>query len=122
MRFGLPRRSRSPDEQGTAPAEEVTAPGEESTRAMPASSRPVPPVVLPRWMQLVLLPLAIVGLWSLARAAGTVLLILVAASTFALILNPLVRMLNRRGIPRGLAILLVYLSIVAALVGIGILL
>jgi predicted PurR-regulated permease PerM len=79
-------------------------------------------VVLPRWMQLVLLPLAIVGLWALARAAGTVLLILVAASTFALILNPLVKMINRRGIPRGVAILLVYLSLLAALVGIGILL
>ena len=73
-------------------------------------------------MQLVLLPLAIVGVWALARAAGTVLLILVAASTFALILNPLVKILNRRGIPRGLAILAVYLGLLAALVGIGILL
>jgi predicted PurR-regulated permease PerM len=79
-------------------------------------------VVLPRWMQLVLLPLAIVGLWALARAAGTVLLILVAASTFALILNPVVKMINRRGIPRGIAILLVYLGLLAALAGIGILL
>lgn len=90
--------------------------------ARPVSPRPVPPVVLPRWMQLVLLPLAIVGLWALARAAGTVLLILIAASTIALILNPLVKMLARRGIPRGLAILLVYLAILAALVGVGILL
>ena len=73
-------------------------------------------------MQLVLLPLALVGLWALARAAGTVLLILVAASTFALILNPLVKQLSRRGIPRGLAILLVYLGLLAALTGIGILL
>jgi predicted PurR-regulated permease PerM len=73
-------------------------------------------------MQLVLLPLALVGLWALARAAGTVLLILVAASTFALILNPVVRQLGRRGVPRGLAILIVYLALFAALAGIGVLL
>jgi predicted PurR-regulated permease PerM len=73
-------------------------------------------------MQLVLLPLALVGVWALARASGTVLLILIAASTFALILNPLVKQLGRRGVPRGLAILIVYLGLFAALAGIGILL
>ena len=44
------------------------------------------------------------ALWALARAAGTVLLILVVASVVALILNPLVRMLERITVPRGLAI------------------
>ncbi len=88
----------------------------------PAAPGPVSPVVLPRWMQLVLLPLALVGLWALARAAGTVLLVLIAASTFALILNPLVKRLGRGGVPRGLGILLVYLSLFAALAGIGVLL
>jgi predicted PurR-regulated permease PerM len=68
---------------------------------------------------LVLLPLALLGLWALARAAGTVLLILIVASIVALILNPLVRMLERRRLPRGLAILVVYLGGVAMLVGIG---
>jgi predicted PurR-regulated permease PerM len=77
-------------------------------------------VVLPRWVQLVLLPLALVGLWALARAAGNVLLILIAASVIALILNPLVRVLQRRGLPRGVAILLIYLGMVAALFGIGV--
>jgi predicted PurR-regulated permease PerM len=70
----------------------------------------------------VILPLALLGLWALARAAGTVVLILIAASTAALILNPLVKMLERRRLPRGLAILAVYVGIVAALAGIGILL
>jgi len=79
-------------------------------------------VVVPRWVQLVLLPLAILGLWALARAAGTVLLILIAASTFALILNPLVRMLGHRGVPRGLAILLVYVGLFAFFGGVGVLL
>src|SRR5215470_6454473 len=52
----------------------------------------VPPVVVPRWIQLVLLPLGLLTLWALARAAGTVFLILIVASVVALILNPLVRM------------------------------
>ena len=60
-----------------------------------------------------LLPLALLGLWALARAAGTVLLILLVASVVALILNPLVRMLEWIKVPRGLAIAAVYLSWVA---------
>ena len=79
-------------------------------------------MVVPRWIQLVMLPLFLLALWALARAAGTVLLILIAASTFALILNPLIKILQRRRLPRGLAILLVYVGLLAALVGIGILL
>jgi predicted PurR-regulated permease PerM len=78
--------------------------------------------MVPRWVQLVLLPLALVGLWALARAAGPVLLILIAASTVALILNPLVKMIQRRRIPRGLAILFVYLGLLAIVGGVGVLL
>ncbi len=83
---------------------------------------PVPPVVVPRWVQLVVLPLALLALWALARAAGVVVLILLGASTGALILNPPVRMLHRRGVPRGIAIPLVYIGIFAILAGIGVLL
>jgi predicted PurR-regulated permease PerM len=82
----------------------------------------VPPVVVPRWIQLVVLPLALLGLWALARASGPVLLILLAASTIALILNPLVRMIQRGRVPRGLAILAVYLAGIGILAGIGVLL
>jgi putative heme transporter len=73
-------------------------------------------------VQLVILPLALLGLWALARAAGSVLLILVAASIVGLILNPLIKQLQRRGLPRGLAILLVYLALFAILAGVGLLL
>jgi len=83
---------------------------------------PPAPVVVPRWIQLVLLPLALLGLWALARAAGPVLLILIAAGTAALILNPLVKMLERWRLPRGLAILVVYVGFFAAVSGLGILL
>jgi predicted PurR-regulated permease PerM len=63
--------------------------------------------------------LALLGLWALARASGTVLLILLAASVIALMLNPLVKQLERGRVPRGLAILLVYLLGLAALAGVG---
>jgi predicted PurR-regulated permease PerM len=67
------------------------------------------------------LPLALLGLWALARAAGSVLLILIVAAVVSLILAPIVRLLER-WIPRGLAILLVYLGGFAVLAGIGVLL
>ena len=89
---------------------------------LPSAGQPVQPVVVPRWVQLVLLPIALLGLWALARAAGTVLLILIAASVIALILNPLVKLLERRHIPRGLAILIVYVGGFACMGGIGVLL
>ena len=42
--------------------------------------RPVAPVVVPRWVQLALLPVGILALFALARAAGTVLLVFVVAN------------------------------------------
>jgi predicted PurR-regulated permease PerM len=87
--------------------------------------RPVPtpmaPVIVPRWVQMVMLPISLLGLWALARAAGTVLLILIVASVVALILAPIVRLLSRH-MPRGLAILVVYLGGLAVLVAVGFLL
>lgn len=72
----------------------------------PAAAR----VVVPRWIQLVLLPLAILALWELARAAGSILLVLFAAAVIALILNPLAKFLQR-ALPRVLAIVLSYVIV-----------
>jgi predicted PurR-regulated permease PerM len=83
----------------------------------------VAPVVVPRWVQLVTLPLAIVALWVIARAAGVVLLVFVTAAVVALILNPLVLFLQRRGhMPRGLAVAAVYIGLLSTLTGVGFLL
>ena len=72
---------------------------------------PEPPrVVVPRWIQAVLLPLALIGLYELARASGPVLPIVIIAAIVALVLNPMVRRLSRR-MPRGLAILCAYLIV-----------
>lgn len=84
---------------------------------------PVPPVVVPRWVQLVMLPVAILAVWALARAAGTVLLIFVVAAVLALILNPMVAWLQRRArLPRGLAVLSVYAALLFGFAAAGFLL
>jgi predicted PurR-regulated permease PerM len=89
----------------------------------PRRAAPEPPrVVVPRWMQLVLLPLALVALWLLARAAGKVLVIFVVAAIIGLILNPAVALVQRGRLPRGLAVLAVYLAFFLTLTGIGFLL
>jgi predicted PurR-regulated permease PerM len=81
-----------------------------------------PKVVVPRWVQLVILPLGLLALWELARASGKVLLLFIVAAVIALILNPAVAFLQRRRFPRGLAVLAVYLAFFLALSGIALLL
>jgi len=76
-----------------------------------------PLIVVPRWVQLVGLPVLLLGAWSIAAAAGPVLLLFAVASVVALILNPLVRSVGRLGVPRGVAIAVVYLAFVAMLAG-----
>jgi predicted PurR-regulated permease PerM len=85
-------------------------------------SEQVPRVVVPRWVQLVLLPLAVIALWVLAKAAGKVLVIFIVAGLIALILNPAVSLLHRSRLPRGLAVLAVYVGFFLTLAGIGFLL
>jgi predicted PurR-regulated permease PerM len=118
--------------QAGGPVEEETSPDEATATAATAAHggsgdsgdsrealQTAVPVVVPRWIQLVVLPLALLGLWALARASGSVLLVLVVAAVVALILAPSVRLLER-WIPRGLAILLVYIGGFALIAGIGV--
>lgn len=79
-------------------------------------------VVIPRWVQLVLLPLTLLAVWALAKAAGKVLVIFIIAGLIALLLNPAVAFLHRSRLPRGLAVLAVYLAFFLTLAGIGFLL
>ena len=92
----------------------------------PLEAEPPPPsaepAVVPRWIQLVALPLLLLLAFAIIKAAGTVVLLFVTAAVIALILNPLVAGLQRGRLPRGLAIVCVYLGFVAALVAAGVLL
>jgi predicted PurR-regulated permease PerM len=117
------------EQQPTAPAAAgheppATPPGEheqELTNSEPPAREPAR-VVVPRWVQLVLLPLALLATWALARAAGKVLVLFIVAGLIALILNPAVAFLHRGRLSRGLAVLAVYLAFFLALAGIGFLL
>ena len=75
------------------------------------------PVVVPRWVQAVILPLAIIGAYLLLKAAGPVALIFIVAALVALLLNPFVVMLQRARFPRGVAVLCVYLALIVFLIG-----
>jgi putative heme transporter len=81
----------------------------------------VAPVVVPRWVQMVMLPLGLLALWALARAAGNILLVLIVAAIVALMLAPLVRRLERH-MPRGLAIGIVYVGFFLSVAVVGFLL
>jgi len=124
-RFKLPQWARrapvapDPDE---SPQEAQRAEEGPEQSVEPKEHPHVPPVVVPRWVQLVVLPLGILGLWELARASGSVLLILVVASLVALILNPMVERVEQVHVRRGLAIAAVYLGMIAIVAGIGVLL
>jgi predicted PurR-regulated permease PerM len=74
-----------------------------------------PRVEIPRWVQLVGLPLVLLLAWVVAGAVRHVVFIFLVALLIALLLNPLVRGLGRVWIPRGLAVAIVYVSFAAVM-------
>ena len=85
---------------------------------MAGMSGGAPTIQIPRWIQLVGLPiLALIALLIVGKVFHAVFLFLVAA-LIALLLEPLVRSLERLRIPRGFSIAIVYLSFAAALVAV----
>jgi predicted PurR-regulated permease PerM len=83
----------------------------------PAPAAPV--VVVPRWVQLVMLPLGVLALYAVAQAAGIVLLLFIVAGVIALILNPVVEFVQRAHLPRTLAVIAVYLAFFTTLPALG---
>jgi len=76
----------------------------------PSSAR----IEIPRWVQLVGLPLLLLFIWVVAGAVRHAVFLFLVALLIALLLNPLVRGLGRIWIPRGLAIAIVYVAFAAA--------
>ena len=96
-------------------------------QAPPAPPPPAPastyePVLVPRWVQMVLLPLAIIGIYAVLKAAGKVVLLFTIAGLVALLLNPIVHNIQRGPIRRGAAVSIVMITLLSILVGIGFLL
>ena len=75
-----------------------------------------PTIQIPRWIQLVVLPVLLVLAFLLARTLGHVIFLFLTASVIAFTLNPLVRDLTRIKLPRGLSVTVVYAVFAAAVV------
>ena len=84
---------------------------------------PGPTIQIPRWIQLVGLPVLLVLTFLLASRVGHVLFLFLTASVIAFMLNPLVRDLTRLKVPRALSVMVVYAifaaTVVALLIAIG---
>jgi predicted PurR-regulated permease PerM len=87
--------------------------------AMPPGA--APKIQIPRWIQLIGLPLLLILAWVVAGRVFHVVFLFLVASLIALLLNPLVNaigsiQLGRFRIRRGISVALVYLSFAAALI------
>lgn len=86
-------------------------------------SEPATTIRVPRWIQLVGLPVLALLAFLLARTMGHALFLFLTASVIAFTLNPLVRDLSRLRLPRGLGVAIVYTvfttAVVAGLVLLG---
>ena len=76
-----------------------------------------PRIRIPRWVQLVVLPVLLVVAFLLARTLGHVIFLFLTAAVIAFTLNPLVRDLTRLRLPRGLSVAAVSIVFAAAVIG-----
>ncbi len=65
-------------------------------------------IEVPRWIQLVGLPLTLLLLWVVAGAVRHVIFLFLVALLIGLLLSPLVRTVQRARLPRGFAVAFVY--------------
>ncbi len=75
---------------------------------------------IPRWVQLVGLPLAIIGAWQLVSAVDHAVFVFIVAALIAILLNPIVRAFCSLRIPRPVAVFLVYGLFAVALSGLAV--
>jgi predicted PurR-regulated permease PerM len=73
-------------------------------------------ITIPRWMQLVLIPIAIFLALYFSRAASHAVFVFLISAMLAMLLNPLVIGLGRVKCPRWLAVPVVYLAFLAVVV------
>ena len=106
-----PHASPGPQQSEALPqTESQPAPVTDAHGGPAAREAAVARAIVPCWIQLVALPLLVLAVWMVAVAAGPVLLIFAIAGVLALILNPVVRSIQRARVPRGLAVALVYVG------------
>jgi len=91
--------------------------GQGYDRGVSGMSSGPPPIRVPRWIQLVVLPVVLLLAFLLARTLGHVLFLFLTASVIAFTLNPLVRDLQRLKLPRGLSVAVVSVIFATAFIG-----
>jgi predicted PurR-regulated permease PerM len=75
-----------------------------------------PRIEIPRWIQLVGLPLLILFGWVLATTAGHAVILFLIAGLIALLLDPIVRGLDRLRLRRGFSVAIVYSTFAAIVI------
>ena len=82
------------------------------------SQRPTsrPTIRIPRWVQLVVLPVLLLLAWQLAGALGHAIFLFLTASVIVFLLNPLVRALQELRIRRGIGVAVVYFTFAAVVI------
>ncbi|HMK93730.1 MAG TPA: AI-2E family transporter [Thermoleophilia bacterium] len=75
-------------------------------------------ITVPRWVQLAVLPALLLIAWFALGIIGEAIFIFIVAALLALVLNPLVRGLERVHVPRALGVAIVYLVVIAVVAGI----
>jgi predicted PurR-regulated permease PerM len=73
-------------------------------------------ILIPRWIQLVGLPVLLLFLWVVAGAVKHVLFLFIVAMLIALFFDPIVRLFLHARLPRGFAVALVYIVVVLAVI------
>jgi predicted PurR-regulated permease PerM len=84
----------------------------------PMAADPSRKIVIPRWIQLVGLPLLLLAGWKFVSAVNHAVFVFVVAALIAILLNPIVRSISRLRVPRALSVLIVYAGFAAAVGGI----
>src|SRR4051794_24528430 len=117
--------ARHTEEDAANPLDGVGEEGPESPplhTPTPAPPARIEPTLVPRWVQMVLLPVGIAAAYLFLNRAGHILLLFIIAGLIALLLNPFVSLLMKLRIPRGAAVGIVMVSVLALLIGLGFLL
>jgi predicted PurR-regulated permease PerM len=81
-----------------------------------AAMQDAPRIQIPRWIQLVGLPLVLLFSWVVLGAVSHAVFLFLVAALIALLLDPIVRAFVALRVPRGISIAIVYLSFAGALV------
>ena len=84
--------------------------------AVSAPAGPPPRIEIPRWIQLVGLPVAVFFAWVFGQAVGHTVFLFLVAALIALLLDPIVLALGAFKVRRGFSVAIVYLTFAAAII------